>query len=128
MDKTPSWTQYLQITDLQRADSVRLIKVIITNQIVLCKNWSDSDTIARHESHHFGLLQFLTREFMSQSDRCFLDQNTHVLRWDGPSKYSCKSGTTDPCESCATLLDVVVLRYFHFRYERLLLHASELLS
>ena len=82
MDKITIRTQYLaKPPSAAEADEVQVwIEVVITNQVVLCKNWFDSDTIANFDTSHITSDFYnFTREFMSQSDRCFLTR-IHVLQ------------------------------------------------
>ena len=112
-------TIFGKTTICSEADKVQVwIKVIITNQIVLCKNWFDSDTIANFDTSHITSDFYnFTREFMSQSDRCFLTRIHMFFSWDEDRSIQIfmQVRTTDPCElNCHFYLMWLYFRYFHF--------------
>ena len=120
MDKiTIKDTVFRKTTICSEADEVQVwIKVIIANQVVLCKNWFDGYTIANFDTSHITSDFYnLTREFMSQSNRCFLTRIHMFFCWneDWSIQIFMQICTTDSCElDCHFYLMRLYFRYFHF--------------
>ena len=112
-------TIFCKATICSETDEVQVwIEVIITNQVVLCKNWFDGYTIANFDTSHITSDFYnLTREFMSQSNRCFLTRINMFFSWneDWSIQIFMQVRTTDSRELDRYFyLMRLYFRYFHF--------------
>ena len=120
MDKiTIKDTIFCKTTICSETDEVQVwIKVIITNQVVLCKNWFDGYTITNFNTSDItSNFHNFTREFMSQSNRCFLTRINMFFSWneDWSIQIFMQVSTTDSRKLDRYFyLMRLYFRYFHF--------------